>query len=155
MQPLMTQYSEASVRANEAKMTTVRADLVGAFGSLFLFAVVSLPTSGDSVSLVSNRLGDSLATTSNRPGESANGMRSPKGNASGTSLNGSGINGSIGSNGSTASSAVGGSSRSRLAKSIARKLAPLKSTSRGSKQEQGAGLASISQLVRVASVILR
>ncbi|KAJ2142488.1 Cell morphogenesis protein PAG1, partial [Coemansia sp. RSA 678] len=155
MQPLMTQYSEASVRANEAKMTAVRVDLVGAFGSLFLFAVVSLPTSGDSVSLVSNRLGDSLATTSNRPGESANGMRSPKGNVSGTSLNVSGINGSIGSSGSTASSAVGGSSRSRLAKSIARKLAPLKSTSRGSKQEQGAGLASISQLVRVASVILR
>ncbi|KAJ2498637.1 Cell morphogenesis protein PAG1 [Coemansia sp. RSA 1972] len=154
MQPLMTQYSEASVRANEARSSMVRADLVGAFGSLFLFAVVSLPT-GDSVSLVSNRLGDSLAATSNRPGESANGMRSPKGNASGTSLNVPGIGGTIGSNGSTASSAVGGSSRSRLAKSIARKLAPLKSTSRGSKQEQGAGLASISQLVRVATVILR
>ncbi|KAJ2123145.1 Cell morphogenesis protein PAG1 [Coemansia sp. RSA 720] len=158
MQPLMTQYSEVSVRANEARLTAVRVDLVGAFGSLFLFAIVSLPSSGDSLSLVSNRLGDSLAMVSNRLGESASGMRSPKGNVSGTSLNSSGINGAnVGLSGSTtaSNSAAGGSSRSRLAKSIARKLAPLKSTSRGSKQEQGAGLASISQLVRMASVILR
>ncbi|KAJ2359295.1 Cell morphogenesis protein PAG1 [Coemansia sp. RSA 2618] len=147
MQPLMAQYSDTSVRVagtrvHEAKMgsAAVRVDLVGAFGSLFLFAVVSLPASSDS-SLVSNRLGDS-----------ASGLRSPKGNTSGVSLNGSGL-----SSGGSAltSSAVGGSSRSRLAKSIARKLAPLKSTTRGSKQEQGAGLASISQLVRVASVVLR
>ncbi|KAJ2391275.1 Cell morphogenesis protein PAG1 [Coemansia sp. RSA 2611] len=145
MQPLMTQYSEVSVRTagmrtHEAKIgsAVVRTDLVGAFGSLFLFAVVSLPTTGDS-SLMNNRLGESASGARSLGSGLANGSSAVLGTASSSAL----------------SSSTGGSSRSRLAKSIARKLAPLKSTSRGSKQEQGAGLASIAQLVRVAGVILR
>ncbi|KAJ2561046.1 Cell morphogenesis protein PAG1, partial [Coemansia sp. RSA 1836] len=58
-------------------------------------------------------------------------------------------------NGGVGGSNSGAFSNSRLAKSIARKLAPLKASSRGSKQEHGVGLASISQLVRMAGVLLR
>ncbi|KAJ1894003.1 Cell morphogenesis protein PAG1, partial [Kickxella alabastrina] len=162
MQPLMNQYADISVgssvyrgsvhvrgsgqRTNDkAAALMPRSDLVSAFGSLFLFAVVSLPT-GDSA--MRNLSGGASSTL----GEMANGSRSPKGNSS---L----LNGSSGNNNQAAGSASGGGSgsggRSRLAKSIARKLAPLKSNSRGNKQEHGVGLASIVQLVRMASVILR
>ncbi|KAJ1893991.1 Cell morphogenesis protein PAG1, partial [Kickxella alabastrina] len=162
MQPLMNQYADISVgssvyrgsvhvrgsvqRTNDkAAALTPRSDLVSAFGSLFLFAVVSLPT-GD---LAMRNLSGGA---SNTLGEMANGSRSPKGNSS---L----LSGSSGNNNQAAGSASGGGSggggRSRLAKSIARKLAPLKSNSRGNKQEHGVGLASIAQLVRMASMILR
>ncbi|KAJ1721107.1 Cell morphogenesis protein PAG1, partial [Coemansia biformis] len=134
----------------KASPTTLRTDLIGAFGSLFLFAVVSLPASDLTLRVgLGSALGESLA-----------GVRSPKGGA-GSSNGGahsSIFGGGHGGGGGGASSSAGGggsSSRSRLAKTIARKLAPLKSTSRNSKQEQGIGLASIAQLVRVASVILR
>ncbi|KAJ2850908.1 Cell morphogenesis protein PAG1 [Coemansia brasiliensis] len=149
MQPLMTQYSDASVRAlglrtvdAKAGSNLVRIDLVSAFGSLFLFAVVSLPSSND-FSLASNRLGDS-----------ASGYRSPRNNVAGNNSSVTLGNTSSGGN-SVLTGNASSSGRSRLAKSIARKLAPLKSNSRGSRQEQGAGLASISQLVRVAGVMLR
>ncbi|KAJ1874016.1 Cell morphogenesis protein PAG1 [Coemansia sp. RSA 990] len=152
MQPLMAQYSDASVRALglraadvKAGSSLVRVDLVSAFGSLFLFAVVSLPSSNDSL-LAGNRLGDS-----------ANGYRSPRNNTAGSSSSialGSTTTTNSGGNSALTGNASS-SGRSRLAKSIARKLAPLKSNSRGNRQEQGAGLASISQLVRVAGVMLR
>ncbi|KAJ2716769.1 Cell morphogenesis protein PAG1 [Coemansia spiralis] len=167
MQPLMNQYSEISVRPagagsrslaylratsirthDKAGPTALRADLIGAFGSLFLFAVVSLPASDPTLR---SGLGSTL-------GESVASVRSPKGGSHSTLFGSSSGNGhdsgSAGAAGSIGGSG-GSSSRSRLAKTIARKLAPLKSTSRSSKQEQGVGLASIAQLVRVASVILR
>ncbi|KAJ1951913.1 hypothetical protein GGI12_006375, partial [Dipsacomyces acuminosporus] len=108
-----------------------RAELVNAFNQLFLFSVLSLPT-GDSPT--HNGLGGAF-------GETVIGSRSPKGGSGG--IFGSG------------SSSSGGGSRSRLAKSLARKLAPLKASTRGNKQEHGVGLASIAQLVRIASGILR
>ncbi|KAJ2080522.1 Cell morphogenesis protein PAG1 [Coemansia sp. RSA 988] len=169
MQPLMNQYSEVSVRPSgvgvrgffhlralsvrshdKTGLASLRTDLISAFGGLFLFAVASLPTSDSSL----------RSGISNVFGESASGPRSPKGTSFGHVV-GSGTSSTydslFGGGGGTNSGAAtgGGSSRSRLAKSIARKLAPLKSTSRSGKQEQGIGLASISQLVRVASVILR
>ncbi|KAJ1671731.1 Cell morphogenesis protein PAG1, partial [Coemansia sp. RSA 25] len=160
MQPLMSQYAEVSVRAgglqhgtlyvrasgvgrthaagssssSSSSSVALRADLISAFNSLFLFAVVSLPACGG---LNGGGLGGGGGGGSGALlGETVVGSRSPR-------------NGGIGGSNS------GAFSNSRLAKSIARKLAPLKASSRGSKQEHGVGLASISQLVRMAGVLLR
>ncbi|KAJ2723932.1 Cell morphogenesis protein PAG1 [Coemansia sp. Benny D115] len=169
MQPLMNQYADISAKSgaygismylrgygqrthDKAGALTVRADLVSAYGNLFLFAVVSLPTS-DSMALRSGSggAGGFLGDTG------IAGTRSPKGGLPSSVFggsSGSAGNSTGGSNGGSSGSG-GGGGRSRFAKSIARKLAPLKSHSRGSKQEQGVGLASITQLVRMASSILR
>ncbi|KAJ2612611.1 Cell morphogenesis protein PAG1 [Coemansia sp. RSA 1365] len=166
MQSLMNQYSEVSVRPSgvglrgffhlralsvrahdKTGLASLRTDLISAFGGLFLFAIVSLPTSDSSLrSGISNVLGESVSSP-----------RSPKGASFGYAGSSSTYDSLFGggSGANSGSAAGGGSGRSRLAKSIARKLAPLKPTSRNGKQEQGVGLASISQLVRVASVILR
>ncbi|KAJ1927296.1 hypothetical protein FBU59_007233, partial [Linderina macrospora] len=142
MQPLMNQYADMGVRAfanlgGPLRATSLRihdkalprSDLVTAFNQLFLFAVISLPSS-NSAGLRTGGLGNETV------------IRTPHGTGpSGGSSGGAGSSNS--------------SSRNRLAKSLARKLAPLKTSSRGSKQEQGVGLASIAQLVRIASSILR
>ncbi|KAJ2007812.1 Cell morphogenesis protein PAG1, partial [Coemansia thaxteri] len=133
MQPLMAHYAEVPVRAGSggshhvrttgtrahAAAVVVRPDLTAAFGSLLLFAVISLPS------------GDQRGASGNSGpfGETVVGNRSPR-------------------NGSAFGS-------SRLAKSIARKLAPLKSSTRGSRLEHGTGLISITQLVRMAGALLR
>ncbi|KAJ2891833.1 Cell morphogenesis protein PAG1, partial [Coemansia aciculifera] len=155
MQPLMSQYAEVSVRAGGLQHGTMyvrasgvarahaagssslssmilRADLISAFNSLFLFAVVSLPAGGGSTAGLVSGAGGSLSDAFY--GETVVGSKSPRSG--------------VGSN-------SGAFSNSRLAKSIARKLAPLKGSSRGSKQEHGVGLASLSQLVRMAGVLLR
>ncbi|KAJ2806526.1 Cell morphogenesis protein PAG1, partial [Coemansia furcata] len=150
MQPLMSQYADVSVRAgglqhgalyvrasgvrthaagssssSSSSSLVLRADLISAFNSLFLFAVVSLPAGGGVGAHVSSSLGETVIGSRSSP----------------RSGGGAGNGGAFGN--------------SRLAKSIARKLAPLKASSRGSKQEQGVGLASISQLVRMAGALLR
>ncbi|KAJ2789263.1 Cell morphogenesis protein PAG1, partial [Coemansia linderi] len=156
MQPLMSQYADVSVRSgglqhgalyvrasgvrthtagsssSSSSSVVLRADLISTFNSLFLFAVVSLPAGGGLGS--AGGFGGSGGLGSGSYGETVIGSRSPRSGASNSS---------------------GAFSNSRLAKSIARKLAPLKASSRGSKQEHGVGLASISQLVRMAGVLLR
>ncbi|KAJ2060269.1 Cell morphogenesis protein PAG1, partial [Coemansia sp. S2] len=155
MQPLMSQYADVSVRAGGlqhgalyvrasgvrthaagssslSSSVVLRADLISAFNSLFLFAVVSLPAGGGLGS--ASGFGGNGGFGSGSFGETVIGSRSPRSGVSNSS---------------------GAFSNSRLAKSIARKLAPLKASSRGSKQEHGVGLASISQLVRMAGVLLR
>ncbi|KAJ2859155.1 Cell morphogenesis protein PAG1, partial [Coemansia aciculifera] len=156
MQPLMSQYADVSVRSgglqhgalyvrasgvrthaagsssSSSSSVVLRADLISAFNSLFLFAVVSLPAGGGLGS--ASGFGSSSGVGSSSFGETVIGSRSPRSGVSNSS---------------------GAFSNSRLAKSIARKLAPLKASSRGSKQEHGVGLASISQLVRMAGVLLR
>ncbi|KAJ1721770.1 Cell morphogenesis protein PAG1 [Coemansia erecta] len=164
MQPLMNQYADISVkasvygmgayikltsgqRAGDKSVLAPRADLVNAFGNLFLFAVVSLPTGDTALRNIASSGGSVF-------GDVSNGNRSPHGN--GSSIFGSGASSGTNASGNgSGGSGGGGGGRSRLAKSIARKLAPLKSSSRGSKQEQGVGLASIAQLVRMASITLR
>ncbi|KAJ2733635.1 Cell morphogenesis protein PAG1 [Coemansia sp. BCRC 34962] len=156
MQPLMSQYADVSVRSgglqhgtlyvrasgvrthaagsssSSSSSVVLRADLISTFNSLFLFAVVSLPAGGGLGS--ASGFGGSGGLGSGSYGETVIGSRSPRSGASNSS---------------------GAFSNSRLAKSIARKLAPLKASSRGNKQEHGVGLASISQLVRMAGVLLR
>ncbi|KAJ2158674.1 Cell morphogenesis protein PAG1 [Coemansia sp. RSA 552] len=172
MQQLMSQYSEVSVQSTGGiragtgfvrgpsvlrahdKSSLVRADLVNAFGSLMLFAVASLAV-GDLQGSAA-RVGDILAESSSIGTSAAGvvGAVSPRGSPA--MLVSSGLGAAGGTTAAVAASNnSSGSGRSRLAKSIARKLAPLKSTGRGSRQEQGAGLATISQLVRMAGVILR
>ncbi|KAJ2371274.1 Cell morphogenesis protein PAG1, partial [Coemansia sp. RSA 2607] len=167
MQPLMNQYADISVRASvygmgayfklasglragDKSALAPRADLVNAFGNLFLFAVVSLPTGDTALRNIASSGGSVF-------GDAMTGNRSPHGTGSSIFGNssGNGANSSGSGNGGSGGGSSGGGGRSRLAKSIARKLAPLKSSSRGSKQEQGVGLASIAQLVRMASITLR
>ncbi|KAJ2660555.1 Cell morphogenesis protein PAG1 [Coemansia sp. RSA 1200] len=167
MQSLMRQYAEMSIRStnlgaaccsagsmaflrlgtavphDKAAAAVFRPDFVMAFGRLLLFAVVSLP-SDDAVAAITAANASSGANL-----------------ASGISANG-GVGGGIYDNdagalgiSNSSSSGGGGGGRSRLAKSIARKLAPLKSSSRSSKQEQGIGLTTVAQLVRIAGVALR
>ncbi|KAJ1987637.1 Cell morphogenesis protein PAG1 [Coemansia umbellata] len=179
MQPLMNQYAEMSVKlaglgssssvgsvahlrltnarpSDKAAASVFRPDFVTSFGCLFLFAVVSLPASDPlSRSFLSGN--NSIGDTSSSTGANASkglGVISHSGLVGDSGSSTSSIFGNS-SNSNISSSGGGGGGRSRLAKSIARKLAPLKSSSRGNKQEQGVGLASISQLVRIASVLLR
>ncbi|KAJ2672299.1 Cell morphogenesis protein PAG1, partial [Coemansia sp. RSA 1285] len=170
MQSLIRQYAEMSIRStnlgaaccsagsmaflrlgtaiphDKAAAAVFRPDFVMAFGRLLLFAVVSLP-SDDAVAAMA------AANASSGGANLASGMGANGGMGGGTYDNDAGALGI--SNSSSSSGGGGGGGRSRLAKSIARKLAPLKSSSRSSKQEQGIGLTTVAQLVRIVGVALR
>ncbi|KAJ1899923.1 Cell morphogenesis protein PAG1, partial [Coemansia sp. IMI 209127] len=184
MHPLMRQYAEMSIRSaslgaaccsagsaaflrltsayphDKAAAAVFRPDFVTTFGHLLLFAIVSLPA--DEAAAASSSGGTTMIMSG--VGNSSNGgMVSfdsdvgggivPTGSSSifGHSTGGS----STGGGGGGSGGGGGGGGRSRLAKSIARKLAPLKASTRNNRQEQGTGLTTVAQLVRIVGVALR
>ncbi|KAJ2693538.1 Cell morphogenesis protein PAG1, partial [Coemansia sp. RSA 1285] len=141
MQSLMRQYAEMSIRStnlgaaccsagsmaflrlgtaiphDKAAAAVFRPDFVMAFGRLLLFAVVSLPSDDDVAAMAA-------ANASSGGANLASGIGANGGMGGGIYDNDAGALGISNSSGSG-----GGGGRSRLAKSIARKLEPLMSSS--------------------------
>ncbi|KAJ2086514.1 Cell morphogenesis protein PAG1 [Coemansia sp. RSA 986] len=176
MQPLMRQYAEMSIRSaslgaaccsagsaaflrlttahphDKAAAAVFRPDFVTAFGRLLLFAVVSLPADDAAAAAAATSGGTTLMSGI---GASSSGEVAFDSDMAGGGGGGSSSIFGHGSGGSGGNSSSSGGGRSRLAKSIARKLAPLKSNSRNNRQEQGTGLTTVAQLVRIVGVALR
>ncbi|KAJ2551670.1 Cell morphogenesis protein PAG1, partial [Coemansia sp. RSA 1933] len=152
MQPLMRQYAEMSIRSgnlgtsccsagsvaflrlgaayphDKAAAAVFRPDFVTAFGHLLLFAVVSLPADEAAAAAA-------IAAASSSAIGSSSGVPPFDNDVGSTSANGGIFGHNTNSNNNNANSSSSGGSgagvgRSRLAKSIARKLAPLKANSR-------------------------